>query len=283
MLKRLISLIVVCICIYVGVFHLLFTVPSQPELLTAQEQHWQHSFSCYHNQDAQPVDQDGHLRLLVWNIYKQNRHDWSGALTRLSHNRDLVLLQEASFTVGLRRWLTQGDWNANQVRAFSYRKAGAGVMTFAHAKAHKVCAYTAMEPWLRLPKSGLYSLYPLSNGQSLAVINIHAINFSVGTKEYLQQIITLRHTIAHHHGPVIFAGDFNSWNQWRVRILLKNISHYGFKEVKFAPDHRKRFITGLALDHVFYRGLTLIKAEAPQSDASDHNPLLVEFKLAGTP
>lgn len=51
------------------------------------------------------------------------------------------------------------------------------------------------------------------------------------------------------------------------------------KEVEFTPDQRLRFMTGLPLDHVFYKGLTLEQAQAPESDASDHNPMLVSFRL----
>jgi endonuclease/exonuclease/phosphatase (EEP) superfamily protein YafD len=53
----------------------------------------------------------------------------------------------------------------------------------------------------------------------------------------------------------------------------------GLSQVTFEPDHRKKFITGLALDHVFYRDMKVKRAEAPLSDASDHNPLIVEFSL----
>ena len=49
----------------------------------------------------------------------------------------------------------------------------------------KLCAYTHEEPWLQLPKSALWSRYQLSNGEQLAVVNIHAVNFTLGTEEYL--------------------------------------------------------------------------------------------------
>ncbi len=64
-----------------------------------------------------------------------------------------------------------------------------------------------------------------------------------------------------------------------MAVIKQEISGLGLKEAEFSPDHRTEFLTGLVLDHVFYRGLTLEKAEAPSSGASDHNPLLVEFSL----
>lgn len=64
-----------------------------------------------------------------------------------------------------------------------------------------------------------------------------------------------------------------------MALVSANLASIGLQEVAFDPDHRTTFITGLPLDHVFYRGLVLKKAEAPKSDASDHNPLLVSFQL----
>ncbi|MDW1872991.1 endonuclease/exonuclease/phosphatase family protein, partial [Vibrio sp. Vb0598] len=143
----------------------------------------------------------------------------------------------------------------------------------------KACAYTSKEPWLRLPKSALYSQYRLSNGESLAVINVHAINFTVGTEEYTSQLSALETLLKQHSGPIVFAGDFNSWSEYRITAMKQALREANLREVQFSPDHRTQFITGLPLDHVFYRGLTLKNAKAPQSDASDHNPLLVSFTL----
>ncbi|NMU84205.1 hypothetical protein HKB16_15060, partial [Vibrio parahaemolyticus] len=79
--------------------------------------------------------------------------------------------------------------------------------------------YTSKEPWLRLPKSALYSQYHLSNGEKLAVVNVHAINFTVGTKEYVSQLTALEMLLKHHVGPILFAGDFNSWSESRVNAM----------------------------------------------------------------
>jgi endonuclease/exonuclease/phosphatase (EEP) superfamily protein YafD len=65
-----------------------------------------------------------------------------------------------------------------------------------------------------------------------------------------------------------------------MAVLKQALKDYQIKEVEFAPDHRKRFVTGLPLDHIFYRGMTLAAMSTPESDASDHNPMLAEFVLA---
>ncbi|MDF5512591.1 endonuclease/exonuclease/phosphatase family protein, partial [Vibrio parahaemolyticus] len=129
-------------------------------------------------------------------------------------------------------------------------------------------------------KSALYSEYPLSNGSTLAVANIHAVNFTLGVQAYQQQIDVLVNALTKHQGPVILAGDFNSWNEARWSTLRDIVEKLALQEVVFQPDLRTRFITGRVLDHVFYRGLTLEKAKAPTTDASDHNPLLLGFKIS---
>ena len=47
--------------------------------------------------------------------------------------------------------------------------------------------------------------------------------------------------------------------------------------MRFTDDHRRRAF-GRPLDFVFYRGLNVTEASVLVTRASDHNPLLVEFR-----
>lgn len=256
-----------------------FSLPSQAQITSYDHDSEQLSLTCYENPTAEQLDQNQQISLLVWNIYKQNRSNWSSSLSNYAQGKQLVLLQEASMTSELREWLKQGRWFGSQVDAFKAFDTTAGVLNLSLNTPLKACAYTELEPWLRLPKSALYALYPLSNGQQLAVVNIHAVNFTYGTEEYHRQLNVLAEELSEHQGPVIVAGDFNSWSQERLRVMSEALSALGLEEVTYDSDNRTQFMTGLPLDHVFYRGLTLEKAEAPVSDASDHNPILVTFHL----
>ena len=44
----------------------------------------------------------------------------------------------------------------------------------------------------------------------LMVVNIHAVNFSLGVDVYSKQLLPIGDQIAHHSGPIIMAGDFNA-------------------------------------------------------------------------
>lgn len=260
-------------------YHSIFSFTHQAELVSISNQPIKPSLHCYQNDQAPVVDKQGMLNVLVWNIYKQNRANWQTSLAALAQDKQLVLLQEASMTKDLRNWILQQGWFGSQVDAFKAFDTAAGVLNLSWGAPSKACAYTELEPWLRLPKSALYAVYPLSSGQQLAVVNIHAVNFTYGTTEYHRQLRVLAEQLAKHQGPIIVAGDFNSWSEERMAVMSKTLQTLGLREVNYQPDNRIQFITGLPLDHLFYRGLEVETAEAPISDASDHNPIVVRFRL----
>ncbi|MGY0614068.1 endonuclease/exonuclease/phosphatase family protein [Vibrio sp. FJH11] len=279
MFKRFILATVFVFMAVVLGFQIIFTVPDRPQIITQTGEEISEDIQCIEFTDSQVLDKDGDLNVLVWNIYKQGRDNWQHALDSLSADKQLLLLQEASMTESFKQWLVDGNWMSNQVTAFKALGSGAGVINIAQKLPEKACAYTSTEPWLRLPKSALYSQYRLSNGDILAVVNIHAINFTVGTDEYRSQISALETLLKQHTGPIVFAGDFNSWSEYRLDAMKQALQQADLQEVVFSPDNRTQFITGQRLDHVFYRGLVLKNAKAPQSDASDHNPLVMSFAL----
>ena len=272
------GLLIIVLGGFIG-FNTVFFLPNQPQIALISPSSEAFSPHCVENLSESTLDDRGQLNLLVWNIYKQNKDNWQQRLQFYTHNKQLVLLQESSLTSELKYWLKSQQWNAYQVDAFEVFNTSVGVLNLSKAVPRKACAFIELEPWLRLPKSALYTNYHLSNGELLAVINIHAVNFTYGTREYKRQLETLTDLIEPHRGPVIVAGDFNSWSETRVAVVEQALNKLGLKEVDYFPDNRSQFITGYALDHVFYRGLNLLRAEAPSSDASDHNPIEVFFEL----
>lgn len=73
------------------------------------------------------------------------------------------------------------------------------------------------------------------------------------------------------------AGDFNAWSKQRINALQRFASGMELQEVNFTND-RRRTAFGRPLDFVFYRGLGVVEASVLVTQASDHNPLLVDFK-----
>jgi len=216
------------------------------------------------------------LRVMVWNIFKQQRADWLSVLKSHGKDAQLVLLQEAQTTPELVGFAIANYLAADQVPAFILPQHPSGVMTLAAAHPIYCCPLREREPLLRLAKSALITVYPLFNGQLLMVVNIHAVNFSLGVDVYSRQLWPIGEQIVNHQGPVIMAGDFNAWNRKRINALYEFTSGMALREVNFLDDHRRKAF-GRPLDFVFYRDIWVVKSSVLETSASDHNPLLVEF------
>src|SRR5690606_22481607 len=83
------------------------------------------------------------------------------------------------------------------------------------------------------PKIVLITKYPLENhAQELMVINIHARN-SVSWKKMAVQVLNALKLAQDHDGPVIFAGDFNTWSNKKEAFVLRAMERAGFSNVEF--------------------------------------------------
>lgn len=260
-----------------GAFKTAFHASLQPDV-TNEVFAPQYSYRCMKSDVAPPIDQHGKLTVAVWNIYKQQRSEWGQALSEYSMGADLVLLQEASLNHELQTYLEDNPWEVRMANAFQFLNTPAGVMNLSRVASRQTCAYLTMEPWLRLPKSALLSDFTLSNGQRLVVVNLHGVNFALGLDEYRSQLESLKGVLEDHTGPILLAGDFNTWRKGRMTVLNAFAESLGLKAVAFHDDQRIR-VMGKPLDHMYYRGLRLMSADAPSTMASDHNPLLATFQL----
>ena len=132
MFKKTIIVIAVLIILAVASFHLIFVIPNKPNLITSSQNTSNDIYSCYQNSKPKAIDVSDGLSLTVWNIYKQNRSNWQSELNKLSAGSDLVLLQEASMTEGLRQWVTSGQWGSTRVNAFEAFEQSAGAVSYTH-------------------------------------------------------------------------------------------------------------------------------------------------------
>lgn len=258
-------------------FNWSFDVADAPEV-NANVLAPQLSYRCIESEFALPLDKDGAFTVSVWNIYKQQRDNWQTELESFSQDSELVLLQEASLNQDLKAYLDDSTWKVRMANAFKFLNTPAGVMNLSSVNAKKTCAYLAMEPWLRLPKSALLSEFALSDGNTLVVVNLHGVNFAVGLEEYQEQLDSLKSVLEKHSGPIILAGDFNTWRQARIEVVNSFAESLGLRDAHLTRDQRVK-IFGKPLDHLYYRDLQLMRAEAPKTDASDHNPIIASFKL----
>ena len=183
------------------------------------------------------------FQVFVWNVYKGKRKGWLQVMDAHAHDADLILLQEAIDRPNLTQWLEDTHPHWSQVSAFRFRNATSGVLTGARISATQSCSFRIPEPFIRIPKSALSTEYPLADSkQTLLVINIHAVNFELGMAAYRKQLQQLLKTLDQHTGPVLFAGDFNSWSPKRIDTLRTLMTQHKMTEATLTHEERTRIL-----------------------------------------
>ncbi len=233
---------------------------------------------CSSHSSPASLDRNGKLNIAVWNIYKQKKLNWQPVLTDLTQNNDLVLLQEAKLNLTFQQYLEENKFHVVMAKGFRLMNVPMGVMNVSTQAANEACAYQTTEPLIRFAKSTLVSRYPLSTREQLLVINLHGINFDVRLTSFEAQFKQILSKVTAHRGPVILAGDFNTWRDGRLDIVKQLAHGLRLEEAQYKVDFRKR-VFGLPLDHLYYRGLRLVSANSDQTTASDHNPIQTQFEL----
>ena len=229
------------------------------------------------------------IKLLVWNIYKGEKATFKTWFPVLNQDRDITVIQEMLVSPTLK--LMMNLFLKDHVMATSFineENHRTGVMTSSAVDAKMINFQVSekTEPIVNTPKVALLTTYPIrKTNKQLLVVNIHAINF-VDNKWFDKQINNLFMAIDRHinsgSGPVIFAGDFNTWNKNRYYTLDRHCRIRGLRQVSFSPDLRMTF-NGNPLDHVIYSpDLQLIESKVMGNvDGSDHKPMIVSFKYVG--
>lgn len=220
----------------------------------------------------------GRIGLLNWNIKKGSMQNWDTDLSDLAIGKELVILQEAVRNTEFKEQLVDFTYNSFSP-GYSTKNATTGVATFSKRKPISECKLSVVEPWLRSRKATSITEYAITGREeTLLVVNVHVVNFSIGLVQYKNQINQVRHVLSMHKGPVILSGDFNTWRQKRMDVVNKLIRDLEFFSVQTDNGHRKTF-NGHPLDHVFVRGLSVASTETIKVTSSDHNPISVELLL----
>lgn len=224
------------------------------------------------------------IRILVWNMYKGQNETWQKNYKFLAENRDILLLQEMYLNEKMMTSFEEdSDHEYHLATSFIYRKGKirTGVASASRVKASNVFYQQSKvrEPGINTPKMVLFTTYPIAGSdKDLLTINIHAINF-VSTQGLARQIKEVEEVMQKYDGPIVFAGDFNTWSPGKFRFIRMMAVRNNLKEVKFKNDQRMiKF--GLPLDYVFYRGLELKKEKVwGELNGADHKAMEVVFSV----
>ena len=218
------------------------------------------------------------IRLLSWNIQKSQTQGWDRDLKKMGDDRDLLLIQEASVQAKTQNALPQ-PMHAAFATGYVTESEVTGVLTLSAVAPSLQCSLTSREPWLGTPKATSITKFPIvDSAHTLMVINLHAVNFTVGLEDFVNQIDALSPMLTKHSGPALLAGDFNTWSEARQTHLEEFVASHQLQAVTFTPDHRSTF-WDMPLDHIYLRGLRAREAQTIAVNTSDHNPLLVTLEI----
>lgn len=223
------------------------------------------------------------FKLLVWNILTGHKEKWTSTFKDYQKNHQLILLQETYLTEAQKNIYKDSDLSWDLGNAYLYVKNGvmSGVATGSVARSTEQSYLFSKykEPIMDVKKITLFSTFRVRGvKKSLLVVNVHAINF-VFDHIYFEQLSNIEIKLRNHKGPLILAGDFNSFNLAKLKFLRMIAEKHGLKEVEFKLDRRKSF-NSFPLDHVFVRGFGVLNSEVFDSSvASDHNAISVELEV----
>lgn len=218
------------------------------------------------------------IKILIWNVHKGDDSMWRADFHAFSQKVDFALIQEAFLDANMSSEFSQWEnFEWDMVASWYKNDIPTGVATLSRYKAINKFAFLSnySEPIIKTPKTALATHYKIKNTtQNLLVVNIHSLLLPRNSR-YIDQLNEIQDLISSHSGPVIFAGDFNTWRKGRREALARLVSKLGLTPVEWTNDHRK-----LILDHAFVRDLEITNAKVLGSiDSSDHSPLLLKLKL----
>ncbi len=219
------------------------------------------------------------MGILVWNLHKGEDNTFPKDFNELAYKKDILVTQEMQLDTRMNSVFAGLPLNYySTATSFFIGKEHfrTGVATGSEVKPNMVnfVRTQTLEPIAKTPKVTLITHYPISNStKQLTVVNIHGINF-VDAASYRKEMVRIYEEIKEIPSPLIFAGDFNSWNEERLSILKEMANKLKLKEASFSPDNRLRF-NKHPLDHFYYTDdINILEAKVEGFyQGSDHKPL----------
>ncbi len=218
------------------------------------------------------------INLLIWNVFKGQRKTFGQDFKRLIEGKDFVFLQEAMLDHAMPDLLKsqlQHEWHIAQ--SFQYSKSkhatGVGIGSIVSPENVSFLRPVHRELFWLTPKMSIFNEFTLNQTTALFV-NTHVLNF-VTTKMFIHSLEGIAKKISDFPGPVVLAGDFNTWNATRLLAMKDIFANLKLEHVVLDQDSRL-----LRLDHVFVRGFDIQFARVLNTiQSSDHYPLEITLTL----
>lgn len=230
----------------------------------------------FSNQVATPSSSET-LTVITWNMQKFENSKAFYDVKRLSETADILILQEAMHSDGWQSAFASHipySWNFFKSFCTDTKKA-TGVQSGSRYPLinNQNIISPVSEPVTFTPKVTGFSQIDIAGFGIVTLINTHALNFNSGN-DFKTQIKDIFERLKTIQGPMIWAGDFNTWTADRLNFLMNLTKQLGLTHLSPSNDNR-----GMVFDHIFSRGLEVVSSEVLPDKTSDHRPLKAVFKL----
>ena len=227
------------------------------------------------------------FRLLNWNVHKGADRGMLQDFGLIGKDVHITLFQEAVENPEWAAGVTQAQpslaWSL--VRSFISNSesdfhgyTGVAIGTTIQPLKETPLISPVVEPVSNTPKTSLMMEFSIEGStETLLIVNAHLINFVLDGEyiTHLQQIV--EHTMS-HQGPLLIAGDFNTWSDSRIYDLKLAMDQLNLKRVPLDNYYYMPIV--YPYDHIFIRGLNVVKTETLRKiTTSDHLPLLIELEI----
>jgi len=220
--------------------------------------------------------------VLCWNVYKKNTKNpaFKPYLEKMTEEKeiDFLFFQEANFRDD--NYFTLPNFAFDAAANLEFRGEFYGVLSASRAESKYAQAYLSegRESLIGPHKSLILSTYTFEDGSELLILNVHAINFRENQR-YHKELERFLSLMIDHEGPMIIAGDFNSWNKRRMQRLHEIREKLGLNAVPFKQTDNVKSFMGNHLDFILYRGVEILDFSVDMDHGlSDHNPLFARFR-----
>jgi endonuclease/exonuclease/phosphatase (EEP) superfamily protein YafD len=254
-------------------------------ILSAQTAFANPSFLCEDNNDSDYARFSGDvvqrqsqiIEVLTWNVLKFKRENSFSDLIYLTAKSDIAFIQESVHSADLQTQFQSEismDWTFFKSFCRDYGSSGVQTGTrFPQIKVEAVKA-PALEPVVNTPKVTGFSTIEIQ-GHKVLLVNIHGLNANQGL-DFERHIHQVYEIIKKFKGPVIWAGDFNTWNPIRTMYLKNKAKDLGMTLLKPEVDNRK-----MKLDHIIVRGFKVNSVFILETyESSDHWPVRAELEFS---
>lgn len=230
----------------------------------------------FSNQIATPASAKT-FTLVTWNMQKFENSKAFFDVKRISELADAIFIQESMHSDGWQNaFASHIPYSWNFFKSFctdSMKATGVQIGSRYPLINNQIFISPVSEPVTFTPKATGFSQINIPGYGIITLVNTHALNFNSGD-DFKIQMKAVAEKLKSISGPMIWAGDFNTWHSERLQFLKATAKELGLDLIHSGLDDR-----GLSLDHVFARGLEIVNSEILPEKTSDHRPLKVIFKL----